>query len=214
MNSNPKKPYTTVLAIVLLVAAAVSPNEALASMANYLRIGTAEINTSGLDAIISTNGTIPGLGTFGYGIITSAGLDAVVVAMTNHGILKNLSRGFAAGQDWHTHLVHLGIGLTGLCGTNPEVQTISLQQPGRVTVVGNTVILQEIPFSFTGVDALTGDSMTLIPGHNVQNVVSFMLDPKFQAGNLKAICVEDITPAEHIIKNNSDIVDDLVNMVS
>jgi hypothetical protein len=41
----------------------------------------------------------------------------------------------------------------------------------------------------------------LTPGHNVQNVVSFILAPIFSGGTLKAVCVEHITPAQHILKS-------------
>jgi hypothetical protein len=53
---------------------------------------------------------------------------------------------------------------------------------------------------FSGTDALTHDKLALAPGNDVQNVVSFKLDPKFQDSSLKAVCVEDITPAKHITK--------------
>jgi hypothetical protein len=95
----------------------------------------------------------------------------------------------------------LGFGVSGLCGNNPEVVAITFQQPGRVVIAGSQAILQGIPSSFTGTDALTGKPITLSPGHNVQNVISFILDPKFQGGALKAVCVEDIIPAQqHIIR--------------
>ncbi|PWU81773.1 MAG: hypothetical protein DLM72_05290 [Candidatus Nitrosopolaris wilkensis] len=64
---------------------------------------------------------------------------------------------------------------------------------------GSHAILQGIPSSFTGTDALTGKQITLSPGHNVRDMVPFILAPKFQGGALRAVCVEDITRALHII---------------
>jgi hypothetical protein len=87
----------------------------------------------------------------------------------------------------------LGVGITGYCGTYPEIQAITLQEPGRVVVVGSTAIFNLIPSSFTGTDGLTGKPLTLTPGHNVQNVVSFKL------------------AAQQIIKKSSDIISDLIN---
>jgi hypothetical protein len=65
-------------------------------------------------------------------------------------------------------------------------------------IQGSKAILSDIPKKFSGTDALSHHKLTLAPGNDVQNVVSFKLDPKFQDGNLKAVCVENITPAEHI----------------
>ncbi len=104
-----------------------------------------------------------------------------------------------------------GFGITGLCGTNPEIQAITFQEPGRVVVVGSLAILQLIPSSFTGTDALTGHRLTLTPDHNVQNVVSFELVPISQRS---AIRVENIKDAQHIVKNPGDIVGDLINLPS
>ena len=168
----------------------------------YRIINTAIIQSAGLGALLQTNGIIPtdgSGGAFGYGIITTQGLGAVIVATTHQGVRDSVAQGAGAGPVWHTHFVKLEAGVTGLCGTSPEVVAITFQQPGRVVVTGNQATLQGIPSSFTGTDALTGKQITLSPGHNVRNVVSFVLDPKFQGGALRAVCVEDITLAQHII---------------
>ena len=83
-----------------------------------------------------------------------------------------------------------------MCGSNPEVLAITFQQPGRVLISGTQALLQGIPSSLKGTDALTGKPITLSPGHNLQNVVSFVSDPKSQGGALRAVCVEDTTPAQ------------------
>ncbi|MFZ0511134.1 MAG: hypothetical protein WAM14_05975, partial [Candidatus Nitrosopolaris sp.] len=197
MNSNQKTSYKflMVVSIALIMAIAVPTNAVLASTAGYLTIKTAVVNSASLDAVIPTDGIIPkdgSGGAFGYGIMTRAGDNTVLaVATTHQGVRDSVAQGSDSGPVWHTHFVQLGVGVTGLCGTNPEVQAITFQQPGRVVVVGSIAILQGIPSSFTGTDALTGNPLTLTPGHNVQNVVSFVLDPKFEGGALKAVCVED-----------------------
>lgn len=178
------------------------PNTGLASP-GYLIINNAIVQTEALNALIQTNGVIPTDGSggdFGYAIVTSQGIAAVIVATTHQGVRDSVIQGTGAGSVWHNHFVQLGFGVTGLCGNNPEVVAITLQQPGRVVVSGSQAVLQGIPSSFTGTDALTGKPITLSPGHDVQNVLSFILDPKFQGGSLKAVCVEHITPAQHIIK--------------
>jgi hypothetical protein len=179
------------------------PNTGLASP-GYLIINNAIVQSAGLGALIQTKGIIPtdgSGGAFGYGIVTSQGIAAVIVATTHQGVRDSVTQGAGAGPIWHNHFVQLGFGVTGLCGANPEVVAITFQQPGRVVVTGSQAVLQAIPSSFTGTDALTGKTITLSPGHNVQNVLSFILDPKFQGGSLKAVCVEHITPAQHIIKS-------------
>ena len=113
----------------------------------------------------------------------------------------SVTQGSGAGPIWHNHFVTLSVITSGPCGGNPQVTAITFQQPGRVIVSGNNAYLQGIPSSFTGTDALTGNPLTLSPGHNVQNVVSFILAPIFSGGTLKAVCVEDITPAQHILKS-------------
>jgi hypothetical protein len=179
------------------------PNTALTS-AGYLIINQALVQSSGLNAILRTNGVIPtdgSGGAFGYGIVTSAGLSAVIVATTHQGVRDSVTQGSGAGPIWHNHFVTLSVIPSGPCLGNPQVTAITFQQPGRVLVSGNNAYLQGIPSSLTGTDALTGNPLTLSPGHNVQNVVSFILAPIFSGGTLKAVCVEDITPAQHILKS-------------
>jgi hypothetical protein len=215
--------YTTTTSKILAVAAAtimlatmgafsisnanaqlIAPPNTASTSPGYLTINTALVQTSVLNAILRTNGVIPtdgSGGAFGYGIITSAGLTAVIVATTHQGVRDSVTQGSSAGPIWHNHFVRLAVITSGPCASNPQVTAITFQQPGRLLVSGNHADLQGIPSSFTGTDALTGNPLTLTPGHNVQNVVSFVLAPIFSGGSLKAVCVEHITPAQHIIKN-------------
>ncbi len=220
MNGNQKTSYKCLMvaSIALVMAIAVPTNAVLASTrpTPFLNIKTAVVNSAGLDAVIYTDGSIPkdgSGGAFGYGIMTRVG-GVLAVATTHQGVKDSVAQGFDAGTVWHTHFVRLGVGITGYCNTEPEIQAITFQEPGRVVVVGSTAIFQLIPSSFTGTDALTGKPLTLTPGHSVQNVVSFVPDPKFQGGALKAVCVENIKPAQHLVKNPGDIIGDLINDVS
>ncbi|PWU80438.1 MAG: hypothetical protein DLM72_12265 [Candidatus Nitrosopolaris wilkensis] len=175
-----------------------------AAVPGYLTINTALVQSSGLNAILRTNGIIPtdgSGGAFGYGIVTTAGLSAVIVSTTHQGVRDSVTQGTGAGPIWHNHFVRLAVITTGPCASNPQVTAITFQQPGRVLISGSNAYLQGIPSSFTGTDALTGGPLTLSPGHNVQNVVSFVLAPMFSGGALKAVCVDDITPAQHVLKS-------------
>jgi hypothetical protein len=91
-----------------------------------------------------------------------------------------------------------------LPGSLPDVQAITFEEPGRVVVTGNTAIFNLIPSSFIGTDSFTGKPLTLTPGHNVQNVVSFVLKPIMKDGVLQ-VCVTNITPARQIITNPNTI---------
>jgi hypothetical protein len=212
MNSNRKS--LMVVSIALVMAIAVPTNAVLADTSPYLNIKTAvvngAINGAALDAVLYTSGHIPkdgSGGAFGYGILTSAGDNAVIVATTHKGVKDSIAQGSDAGPIWHTHFVRLGVDPTGLCGQNAEVQAITFEEPGRVVVTGNTAIFNLIPSSFTGTDSFTGKPLTLTPGHNVQNVVSFELVPHFntQTGALQAICVTHPMNAQQIVTNPNTI---------
>lgn len=203
-----------VVPIALVMATAVPTNAVLVYASTpYLNIKTAvvngAVNGAALDAVLYTGGSIPkdgSGGAFGYGILTSAGNNAVIVATTHQGVKDSITQGSDAGPIWHTHFVRLGVDTSGPCGNDLQVQGITFQEPGRVVVVGNTAIFNLIPSSFTGTDSFTGNLLTLTPGHNVQNVVSFVLIPHFSnTGALQAVCVTNISPAQQIVTNPNTI---------
>jgi hypothetical protein len=214
MNSNQK--FLMVVSIALVMVIAVPTNAVLAYTSSpYLNIKTAvvngAVNGAALDAVLFTGGHIPkdgSGGAFGYGILTSAGDNAVIVATTHKGVKDSIAQDGDAGPIWHTHFVRLGVDPSSPCqmlGSNvPEVQAITFEQPGRVVVTGNTAIFNLIPSSFTGTDSFTGKPLTLTPGHDVQNVVSFVLKPETQ-NDVLHVCVTNPVPAEQIITNPNTI---------
>jgi hypothetical protein len=153
-------------------------------------------------ALLRTGGIIPtdgSAGAFGYGILTDAGLDAVIVTTTHAGIKDSEVQEDASDPVFHNHYVKLATGLSGLCD-GPEVADLTFESPGDVNVLQELVALRHLPFSFSGTSALTNQPLTITPGGNVENVVSFTLEPKFDdEGNLAAVCVNDITPAQDLI---------------
>ena len=157
-----------------------------------------------VQAILQTHGHIPkdgSGGAFGYGILTTQGLNAIMVSTTHAGVLDSEDQRNANDARWHNHYVSLGEDSEN-CGTNPAVTSITFQSPGQVIVNKDKAVMSNLPAKFTGTNALTGNPLTLNPGTNVQNVVSFVLEPIFNpAGGLEAVCVADITPADRIIKN-------------
>jgi hypothetical protein len=173
---------------------------------DYLDIDRAVIAkaASKVQAILQTHGHIPkdgSGGAFGYGILTTQGPSAVMVSTTHAGVLDSEDQRNANDARWHNHYVSLGEDSEN-CGTNPAVTSITFQSPGEVIVNKDKAVMSNLPAKFTGTNALTGNPLTLNPGTNVQNVVSFVLEPIFGTNNqLQAVCVTDIHPADKIIKN-------------
>ena len=60
--------------------------------------------------LLQTNGRIPtdgSGGVFGYGIVTSQGIAAVIVAASHQGVQDSVTRGAGSGPIWHNHFVQL-----------------------------------------------------------------------------------------------------------
>ena len=197
--------------VASLVAAFVASALALplaAAVGDFLtiKIATTQSVTDKLEAKLITHGLIPkdgSGGAFGYGILTSAGLDGIIVATTHGGVLDSAIQKNANDPVWHNHFVKLAS--QGACGGGPGVVDITFESPGKVNVNGNSIQLRDIPSTFTGTNALTGLPTTITPGTNVQNVVSFQLSPVFDSNhNLQAVCVIDIAPAEKLKINSED----------
>jgi hypothetical protein len=175
--------------------------------ADYLDIDKAVVGKTAknVQAILQAHGHIPkdgSGGAFGYGILTSQGLNAIMVSTTHAGVLDSEDQRNANDPRWHNHYVSLAVDPTGPCESDPAVTSITFQSPGEVVVNKNKAIMSNLPAKYTGTDALTGNPLTLNPGTNVKNVVSFVLEPIFDdEKELEAVCVTNIQPADKVIKN-------------
>jgi hypothetical protein len=160
-------------------------------------------------AFLRTAGSIPkdgSGGAFGYGILTDAGLDGVMITTSHAGVRDSEVQDDASDPVFHNHYVELATGLSGLC-EGPEVADLTFESPGDVNVLRRFVLMHDLPFSFSGTSALTDEPLTITPGGNVEDVVSFTLEPKFDdEGNLTAVCVNDITPAERLNVIDEDAI--------
>src|SRR6478735_1623598 len=141
---------------------------------------------------ISTTGD---QGAFGYGLLNKkGGTDAVIVTTTHKGVLDSEVQKNANDPVWHNHFVSLAKD-NQFCGGDLGIQSVTFEQPGDVSIQGQTAKLTDMPSKFSGTDALTNTKLTLKPGTNVNNVVSFELEPHFDnKGGLQAVCVKDIKP--------------------
>ena len=124
-----------------------------------------------------------------------------MVSTTHKGVLDSEDQRNANDPRWPNHYVSLGEDSIH-CGSNAAVTSITFQSPGEVVVSKDKAVMSNLPAKFTITNALTGNPLTLNPGTNVQDVVSFKLQPIFSPTHqLQAVCVTDIHPADKVIKN-------------
>ena len=141
--------------------------------------------------LIPTNGTE---GAFGYGILTDEG-DAILVAHTHQGVPDSEDQRFIGDPIWHNHFVKLGD--VEQCGKHQGVIDITWQSPGVVTIDDDTATISQIPTDeFEGGDSITGEPLSMMLRGDVDDVMSFKLDPIFGEDGLEAVCVTDIRSAE------------------
>jgi hypothetical protein len=215
-----------ILSIFILLVLVTSPMSlAFASTSNgddddYLDIREATIDADSeeMQASIETHGQISTTGdegAFGYGISTTEGLDAVVVTTTHAGVHDSELQEDASDPVWHNHFVAL-TSESDNCGDDLQIESITYESPGEVSIEDNTADLRDIPASFSGTEvdpsfteASLGDDITLEPGTDVSDVVSFKLDPIANDDDeLVAVCVTDIQSAENIVFENGQDDDD------
>src|SRR5829696_962801 len=142
--------------------------------------------------LIPTNGTE---GAFGYGILTDEG-DAILVAHTHRGVLDSEDQSSIEDPIWHNHFVKLGD--VEQCGEHRGVIDTTWQSPGEVSINNDSASVSDIPTDeFEGWDSITGEQLSMTLGEDVNDVISFKLDPVFDEENgLEAVCVTDIRSAE------------------
>jgi hypothetical protein len=194
---------TFILTAMITIALPMSSAFA-ASNNDFPTLKKADVTTdkNSIMAILKAHGhisTTGDQGAFGYGLLTEkSGNDAVIVTTTHKGVLDSEVQKDANDPVWHNHFVSLAKD-NQFCDGNLAIQSITFEQPGDVSIQGQTAKLTDIPSKFTGTDALTQNKLTLKPGTNVNNVVSFELEPHFDnKGGLQAVCVKDIKPADQI----------------
>ena len=151
---------------------------------------TIELTVEGLR--IPTNGTE---GAFGYGILTDEG-DAILVAHTHRGVMDSEAQSSIEDPVWHNHFVKLGD--VEQCGEDQGIIDITWQSPGEVRINNDSASISDIPTDeFEGWDSITGEPLSMMMAEDVDDVISFKLDPVFDEENgLEAVCVTDIRSAE------------------
>ena len=142
--------------------------------------------------LIPTNGTE---GAFGYGILTDEG-DAILVAHTHRGVMDSEAQSSIEDPVWHNHFVKLGD--VEQCGEDQGIIDITWQSSGEVRINNDSASISDIPTDeFEGWDSITGEPLSMMMAEDVDDVISFKLDPVFDEENgLEAVCVTDIRSAE------------------
>jgi hypothetical protein len=165
----------------------------------FLKIKEAIIKPQddGLSAILKTHGLIPQNGkegAVGYGLITDQGLSAVIVGTSHKGVLDSVAQnGNANNPVWHSHFVRLEVNSEGSCGAVPEVTAVTFQEPFDLEIDGKNAHFNDVPGTFTGTTPPPQQPLTLSPGNNVEDAVSFRLK-----GIEDSICVTDIRSADDV----------------
>jgi len=151
---------------------------------------TIELTVEGLR--IPTNGTE---GAFGYGILTDDG-DAILVTHTHRGVMDSEAQSSIEDPVWHNHFVKLGD--VEQCGEDQGIIDITWQSSGEVRINNDSASISDIPTDeFEGWDSITGEPLSMMMAEDVDDVISFKLDPVFDEENgLEAVCVTDIRSAE------------------
>jgi len=141
--------------------------------------------------LIPTNGTE---GAFGYGILTDDG-DAILVTHTHRGVLDSEDQSSIEDPIWHNHFIKLGD--VEQCGEHQGVIDTTWQSPGEVNINNDSASVSDIPTDeFEGWDSITGEPLSMTLGEDVNDVISFKLNPVFGEDGLEAVCVTDIRSAE------------------
>ena len=172
-----------------------------------IREATIDADSDEMSAFLETHDHIPTNGdggAFGYGILTTEGINAVVVSTTHAGVLDSEEQSNADDPVWHNHFVTLEQN-SYACGDDIKVESITFESPGQINIENSNADLRDIPASFSGTDAFTDNDLSIEPGTDVEDVVSFKLSPQFNDNDeLETVCVTDLQSAENIVFDNDE----------
>lgn len=140
-------------------------------------------------------------GAMGIAIISDKGFESIVVSTTHGGVLDSEKQTNADDPVWHNHFVKLVVNnsTSSKCGSNPQVEGLTFQSPGDLSVNNTNLQLSNIPHKFDAINSLDNNSLSFEQGNTVDKVVSFKLQPHSDAQNaVEAVCVTDIQPVGNL----------------
>ncbi|MBA2483960.1 MAG: hypothetical protein H0V39_05990 [Nitrosomonas sp.] len=156
----------------------------------------AQIKNNNINAIVNSDEMIEESGAYGYGVITKAGLNGILVTTTHGGVLDSAMQTDASDARFHNHYLSLQDSKkdgSGLCPTF-EVKDISWDAPGDVTVLEDTAVFDG-PTKYKSTHSLTGKEVSFRNLGPIGSVVSFTITPVDGKGNfsvdpIDAVCID------------------------
>jgi hypothetical protein len=213
MKKIPKPIFGVLFTVIMMAGSPIASSYAAES--GYPDVKNAKVQTNDdriLNDILNTHGHIPEDGqggAFGYALITDQGFDSVIVTESHKGVYDSEEQRDENDPVFHNHYATLREGVDD-CGGNPAVGSNSFESPGEISIQNKKAVLSDLPAEAelqTVIPALDKDDAELDklyefdPGTNVENVVAFQLEPVIEDGDIQAVCVTDIRPAENLELN-------------
>jgi len=186
----------TIAAVAVMMFASPVLADAVSSF-----FAVAKTHKKTIDATIISSADITETGAYGYGVITNAGLEAILVSTTHGGIQDSIAQTDANDASFHNHYVALTDNSEDAKCPGLEVVDITWDAPGSVTVIDNVAVIDG-PTKFKSTHSLTEEKVKFKTHGPVGAVVSFTIDPVDVNGvtittvaDLAAVCINGVTPA-------------------
>lgn len=170
-----------------------------------------QMRDQNVEAIINSEDAIEESGAYGYAVITSTGLDSILIATTHGGVLDSAAQTDASDASFHNHYASVQdsqVDGSGLCPTL-EIKDISWDEPGTVTVLDDAAIFDG-PAEFSSTHSLTGDEVTFSNLGPAGSVVSFSITPVDESGNfsvdpIAAVCIDAVGVADPLMDRSTPV---------
>ena len=138
-------------------------------------------------------------GAMGVAIISERGFESVIASSTHGGVLDSIQQDNASDPIWHNHFVKLVVNSSSKCGNNPQVEELTFQSPGSVSIDDTSLQMAEVPQTFNATGSLSNSSLVFESGSEIDKVVTFKLEPQFDSqNNIESVCVTNIQPVGNL----------------
>ncbi len=138
-------------------------------------------------------------GAMGVAILSDKGFESVIASTTHGGVLDSIQQDNASDPVWHNHFVKLVANNSSKCGNNPQVEELTFQSPGSVSINGTSLQMAEVPQTFNATGSLSNSSLVFESGSEIDKVVTFNLEPQFDSqNNIEVVCITNIQPVGNL----------------
>jgi hypothetical protein len=200
--------HSTGVALTLIMCISFQNTEMISAFASSENFTLSDAKIKKMDRAISSsmqsekeinqNGSS---GALGVAIISDKGFESVIAATTHMGVYDSLQQKDASDPVWHNHFVKLVSDNSNgsKCGNNPQVKDLTLQSPGNVSISNQSMELSGIPTNFNSTSSLSNSTIAFEMGKNIDKVVTFKLEPKFDSeNNVEVVWVTNIQPVGNL----------------